>query len=68
MWRAARIVDLVAQRDVGQQFVISVDLLDGKDHSLHPTERPKVKPRKKFNFIEYIKLNYSVVAIHGLAR
>lgn len=43
---AAWIINPVAQCDVGKEFVISVDLLYGKDHSLHPTESPQVKSER----------------------
>lgn len=44
---AARVVDLVAQRDVGKQLHASVDFLNGKDHRLHPAECAEVKPAMK---------------------
>lgn len=43
----ARIIDPIAQGDVGKEFAISVDLLNCKDHSLHPTESAEVESGKR---------------------
>lgn len=44
---AARVIDLVTQCDVGKELAASVDLLNGKDHGLHPAERAEVKPENE---------------------
>lgn len=52
---AARVVDLVAQCDVGKELAVPVDLLNGEDHGLHPAERAKVKPEmmQRRNFCSF---------------
>lgn len=51
----ARVIDLVAQGDVGKESLVSVDLLNGEDHGLHPTEGSEVKSvEQKFIYKETV--------------
>lgn len=40
----ASVKDTIAESDVRQEFTAVVDLLDGKDHCLQPTETTEVIP------------------------